>query len=279
MRNFAMKAFLGILAAGAAMPAFAADPYEPAPEPAPVIEAPVAVAEPVETGGWYIRGDLGYRFKTDVDAEYITYGPTTGPIEPGTDFLEGELKGAMSVGGGIGYQINDYFRTDLTADYWFDSDFNGSSGGGVTTDTSSMSALLLLANAYVDLGTYGGFTPYIGAGIGGAHLKWDTLTNTPPGVEHPGAEGWRFAVAAMAGASYCLTDRVKLDGGYRFTRIEGGRMFEQVGTEPGPGFDDGLNVHEVRAGLRYSLGGSSSGCAAPEPVAYEPAPIAEPVYK
>lgn len=254
------------------MPAFAADIYEPTPEPATVIEAPEVT--PVQTNGWYIRGDLGYRWNGDVDAEYITYGPP-----PGTDLLEGDLKGAMSVGGGVGYQANDYFRTDLTADYWFDADFNGSTGGGLTQDQSSMNALLLLANAYVDLGTYGKFTPYVGAGIGGAHIKWDNLTNTPPGIEHEGASSWRFAVAAMVGGSYCLTKNLSLDGGYRFTHIEGGRMFEQVGTEPGPGFDDGFNVHEVRAGLRYALGGNAKGCAEPEAVAYEPPPGPEPVYK
>lgn len=277
MVKFAIRAAFAALAAGVAIPAFAADMVEPAVEPAPA--APVVYDQPApDVGGWYIRGDVGYHWSDFDQAEYITYGPTPGPVAPGTDFLEGDLKGGMSLGGGIGYQINDYFRTDLTADYWFKSDFNGSSSGGVTTDTSSVSTWLLLANAYVDLGTYHGITPYIGAGIGGAHVDWDNLTNTPPGAEHPGASNWRFAYAAMAGASYCLSDKLKLDAGYRFSHIEGGRMFEQVGAEPGPGFDNGLNTHEVRAGLRYQFGGRSN-CEAPEPVAYEPPPSVEPVYK
>ena len=54
-----------------------------------------------------------------------------------------------------------------------------------------MSALLLLANAYVDIGTWHGVTPYVGAGIGGAHIKWDTVhdPNTTVGrdiMEHTG---------------------------------------------------------------------------------------------
>ena len=60
----------------------------------------------------------------------------------------------------------------------------------------------------------------------------------------------------MAGASYCLTDKVKLDVGYRFSHINGGRMFE-LRLQPagaGPGFDDGFNTHEVRGGLRYQFG-------------------------
>src|SRR5690606_27830882 len=140
-----------------------------------------------------------------------------------------------------------------------------------STDHARMSALLLLANAYVDLGTWNRVTPYIGAGIGGAHVRWGDLTNAIPGTPdqvHKGSKSWRFAYALMAGASYCLTDRVALDAGYRFSHIEGGRMFERNGA--GPGFDKGFNTHEVRAGLRYSLGGSAGGCAEPELVAYEP---------
>jgi opacity protein-like surface antigen len=77
----------------------------------------------------------------------------------------------------------------------------------------------------------------------------------------------------MAGASYCLTDHWKVDAGYRFTHIEGGRMFEYDASSAGPGFDKGFNVHEVRGGLRYQFGGDPR-CS--PVVAYEPVP--EPIY-
>ena len=62
-----------------------------------------------------------------------------------------------------------------------------------------------------------------------------------------GAENWRFAWALMAGTSYCLTNNLKLDVGYRYSRVNGGRMFElaPVAGSRGPGFDDGFNVHEA----------------------------------
>src|SRR5690606_32177822 len=146
-------------------------------------------------------------------------------------------------------------------------------------DTSAFSALLLMANAYVDLGTYHGVTPYVGAGIGGAYVQWDDLVNdaTTGLVVHEGASNWRFAWALMAGASYCLTENLQLDAGYRFTRIEGGRMFEESGLGVGPGFGVGFYGHEVRAGLRYALGGPSLPCSVPRVVAYDPPPY-EPPY-
>ncbi|TAM95794.1 MAG: porin family protein [Rhizobiaceae bacterium] len=266
-----------MLLAGVSAPAVAADLYEPQ-----VVEAPAPVqAAPVATGGWYIRGDVDYHWSDFRGADYITYGPP-----PGTNTINnGKLDGAWSVGGGVGYKINSYLRTDVTADYLFKSGFSGntvgSSCGGAgpchSDERGGYSGWLLLANAYADLGTYHGITPYVGAGIGGAHIKWDDLHDPNTTERNGGTSSWRFAYALMAGASYCLTHNVSLDVGYRFTHINGGRMFEYAPVA-GPGFDRGMNVNEVRAGLRYSFGGNSGdGCEEPQ-VAYQP-PAPEPVYK
>lgn len=268
MFNAARRALFAALFAGVAGPVFAADLAEP-----PVVEqAPPPVYEqPADVGGWYIRGDIDYHWSQFGGADYITYGPPAGT----NSFDSGSLKGAFSAGAGVGYQINEHFRTDLTADYWFKSNFNGSTSDLTTTsvEVSKMSAMLLLANAYADLGTYHGITPYVGAGIGGARVKWDDVYDPNTTEFNPGTSNWRFAYALMAGASYCLTDRVKLDVGYRYTHIQGGRMFEYDTSSSGPGFDHGSNTHEVRGGLRYQFG--KSDCA-PPPVAYVPEP--EPVY-
>ena len=283
MSNLFRKAALAAIVAGGASPVLAADLAE---RPI-VIEEPPVIQQPYEEvsdfGGWYIRGDVDYHWPDFRGADYITYG-----TPPGTkSFDTGELKAAFSLGAGVGYQINRHFRTDLTVDYWFKSKFRGSTsdpggcGGGPgvpcqSVDRSKMSALLLLANAYVDLGTWNGLTPYVGAGIGGAHVRWDDLENDANVgfAVHKGSKNWRFAYALMAGASYCLTDNLMVDAGYRFSRIEGGRMFEYIGA--GPGFDKGFNTHEVRAGLRYNFGGGANHCYKPETVAYEPPP--EPIY-
>lgn len=272
-------AALGLLI-GLASPALAADFGEPPIETAPFVpEYRDAAYEDVDYGGWYIRGDLNHHWSKWRGADYITYGPPPGS----NTFSSGKLRGAFSLGGGVGYQVTRHFRTDLTGDYWFKSKFEGHTSGTcgttglscVSNDSTSYTAFLLMANAYADLGTWHGVTPYVGAGVGGAHIKWDTLVNENDDgrFEHRGGKGWRFAYALMAGASYCLTDRAKLDLGYRFTHINGGRMFEYANFG-GPGFDKGINAHEVRAGLRYQFG--NSDCTPPPVVAYEPQP--EPIY-
>lgn len=255
--------------------AFAADMIEP-----PVV--PEVVVAPPAVGGWYLRGDIGYSKAKFRGADYTTIDncDPCGPVL-GSNTLDGDLKGSFLIGGGIGYQVTDYFRTDLTVDYMTRAKFDGSTYGVgcdditcASDERSRFSALSILANAYVDLGNFAGITPYVGAGIGGTRVKWSDIEDVRYGGSHEGAANWRFTYALMAGASVDLTHNLKLDAGYRYRHINGGKMFE--GDQwIGDGHDKGMNVHDVRVGLRYMFGGS-------EPV-YAPQEVSTivdgPVYK
>ncbi|WP_119256733.1 outer membrane protein [Shinella zoogloeoides] len=255
---------------------YAADLYEPQ-----VIEAPVQETAIVETSGWYLRGDAGWSYNKMRGAHYFQ-----GSNDTDADFDYTRLKSGFVIGGGVGYQINDHFRTDVTLDYMFKSNFRGGTTGlcGVTpcqsTDRSGMSALSLLANAYVDIGHYGVFTPYVGGGIGGSYVKWNKLDNTICNggtcttTEHGGKKSWRFTYALMAGASIDLTCNLKADVGYRFRHITKGAMFG-FKNNGGPGYDKGFYSHEARAGLRYSF----NGCETATYIPPADIPIEQPVYK
>ncbi|PHP66146.1 porin [Zhengella mangrovi] len=282
LRSGVILAVLGGLTAGTAQ---AADLYEP-----DVVEAPAPVQTYVEPApevgtSWYIRGDVGYSIN-DLRGAYFLQG-TAGGAPGYNNFTTANLDNSWLVGGGIGVNISRHLRADITLDYMTKAKFKGSTTGtcgGVpctSSDTSGLSALVVLANAYVDVGTWHGITGYVGGGIGGAHVKWDDLINVAPTgtVRHTGYSSARFAYALTAGASYCLTNNLELDASYRYTRISSGDMFLYK-TGGGPGYDRGLSSHAVRAGLRYSFGGSgNSPRCAPEPevVSYQPEPM--PVYK
>lgn len=281
------------LLAGAVAPAMGADYFEP-----PIVEAPppIYVEEKPSYGGWYIRGDIDYSWLKFRGAEYTVIDPIlnccgqmVGARLVGGNALNGKLRPSFSLGAGVGYKISKYLRADLTLDYQFRSRFNGYTvgcGGACrSTDVTSLTALSLLANAYADLGTYKGITPYVGAGIGGAHIKWEDLSNTAcnGGVcntfTHPGYKELRFAYALMAGVSYDITSSVALDVGYRWMRVPGGRMFGGDNAPGGPytghGRDKGIDFHSVKAGLRYKFGGGYHA-KKPDLPYYEPEPI---VYK
>lgn len=245
----------------------AADLYEP-----PVVEV-VPEVRTVAVGGWYLRGDIGYNKNHVGGVSYYQGTPTlTG------EFEKHDLGASWSLGAGIGYQVTDYFRVDWTVDHAFAADFDGSSARGVTNcgtatgvcnyeDTADLSITTLLANAYVDLGNYAGFTPYVGAGIGGASLHWSDMKNnetcvagdctgSPGDSKHDGYGEWRFAYALHAGASYDISSNLKVDAGYTFKHIEGGRMFkfESGNVNSGQqGFHDDIKVHTFRTGLRWSI--------------------------
>ena len=272
------------LLAGVGVPCLAQAADLPPPMPAPLPEPEVFA------GGWYLRVDGGYG---SLDLRKSLAEDVSHPPKP-YDYavIQDKVSNQYFVGAGVGYQINSYLRTDVTFDYLTSADFRGSTSGvcgdGVgnpfvacsSTDRSYMHAYSLMANAYVDLGTYGYVTPYVGAGIGGTYVKWGKLKNRicddpyQPGCyggDHDGEKSWRFTYALMAGATVDITCALKADVGYRFRHIAGGDMFGYL-DRGGPGYDKGFYSHEARVGARYVFGGCDT------PVAYEPAP--EPiVYK
>ena len=265
MRSFSIFGiFTASLMATTAM-ATAADLPEP-----PMVEVIPEVRTISTGGGWYLRGDIGYAHTTVKGVSYYQGTSLSGAFE------QHDVEDSWMLSGGIGYQITDYFRADLTLGHYFASDFNGSSAQNVAvctgtgaasctyTDNGEFAATVLLANAYLDLGTYSSITPYVGAGIGGALVHWGDVTNTEsddagiiPSVSsnHGGNGEWRFAYALHAGASYDLSHNMKLDAGYTFTHIDGGHMFDfDAASGSGPqGFDGGIKIHTVRAGVRWSI--------------------------
>ncbi len=270
--------------------AHAADLYQPQPVP---LDAAPEVEIQQSSGGWYLRGDVGYSFNKLRGARFYQGGLADNEV----DFTSAKAGDSAILGGGIGYQFNDRLRGDLTFDHMTKSSFKGSTTGECNTggpggpayscnssDRSSFRAYSLMANLYVDLGTYAYFTPYVGAGFGASYVKWNKLRNTivdcqdPANdagcdyIEHSGKGKWRATAALMAGTSIDITCNLKADVGYRFRYIDGGNMFG-FANAGGPGRDKGIYSHEARLGARYMFNNNCSQPAAYEP---EPAPI---VYK
>ncbi len=268
------------LAAVALLPVaqvLAAD-YDP-----PIYTEPAAEYVPVEVGnGWYLRGDVGYALTTDTDpVSYRTFNTVNGTYGSAV-FDSSEIDKTFNAGVGFGYRFSEWVRADATLD-GFEADFSGTTSsvtpcplGAANTgcrseDSAELSAVSVMANGYVDLGTYMGVTPYVGAGAGFAHVSWSDLTSRNyctgagcigaiyPAYTSPGEKDWRFTYAFMAGAAYDLTKNLKVDLGYKYRRIEDGDMFGWnsdaviAGATGIQGTDGGLNQHEVRVGLRYEL--------------------------
>lgn len=224
---------------------------------------------PVEIGtGWYLRGDVGYGFERETDFTYDVFennGLNRTNIFNG-EFEDIRTDGAFQVGIGAGYQFTDFFRADATLNYWKED--LDAVGNGVLSMEPSAEIFEAMGNVYVDLGTFVGLTPYVGAGVGAVHVEYDpdclygTLScESVPGLSYEGGADWRFAYSLMAGLSYDMSKNLKLDIGYKYLDAEGGEAAtaSYYTTSPtGPtteivAEDDGFTRHSITAGIRYSL--------------------------
>ncbi|MFD2236111.1 outer membrane protein [Aureimonas populi] len=228
---------------------------------------------PVEIGtGWYLRGDVSYDIEQDYDGRAGLYSPFA---SVSTDYDDLTLDDAFSGGLGIGYQFTDFLRGDITARYGKSdvsafTDLNGACFFGATCDlrgTAEMETWDLMANAYVDLGTFAGFTPYIGGGLGAVNVSYqdaslaycDTgLGGCVTDTVGSGEDSWRFAYSLMAGLAYNINRSLAVDIGYRYLNVDGGDMYNLAldGDFAGSGLssqDDGFDRHSITAGLRYKL--------------------------
>jgi opacity protein-like surface antigen len=225
--------------------------------PAPSLEGYGYGEEVVELGtGWYLRGDIGYvDYNRPVD---LGFGL------PGVGTLDAErLDSTWSVGGGIGYQFTNWFRADATVDYRVGAEFSGTRPNptydiGYIRDKADFESTTLLLNGYVDLGSWAGVTPYVGAGIGLAGNRFTNvsreswLLGLPAGsVELSPHTSYNFAWALMGGVGMNFGSGVVLDVGYRYTNLGDARTRIEG---PGPGIKTKtIDSHEVRVGARYVI--------------------------
>lgn len=261
MFDKARTAFIAALLASVAAPAFAADLYVPQEEPVPVA-----------VGGWYLRGHIGMSNQRFSGLESSLYDTA---IDYGWHD-EGGFDSAPIFGGGIGYQFNDFLRGDLTVEYRGGSQFHALDWvtydvAGVPTTTTNdfrakKSEWLFLANAYADVGTFYGITPYLGAGIGTSRNTISQFRDiniiNNGGAYASDKSRWDFAWALHAGLGIQATERMTVDLGYSFVNLgdgQTGTLFNDDPTQPFPpvgnkGFRfNNLTSHDLKLGVRYSL--------------------------
>jgi opacity protein-like surface antigen len=217
-------------------------------------------------GGWYLRGDIGMTnqdFGHLHQRLYDVPGTTVEPVGMGWD-------SSMLFGLGIGYQYNDWLRFDLTGEYRGKSNFHGSdhvttaTTNGVDNYSGSKSEWVVMANGYVDLGTWYNITPYVGAGVGTARVsingfRDDGFNNLGNSVAYA-ADGskWNFAWALHAGLTYQVTRAVAIDFGYRYIDMGNAttgatNAFDGSFTNGGPFTFHHIYSHDLKLGVRWML--------------------------
>lgn len=227
-------ALAGLVASNAAM---AADMPGTAPLPSPIAPAPAYTASP----NWYLRGDLGYYWGTTSGAQAAPGFPSPADNDPGNGFVGGV---------GAGFK-SGMVRADITVDYTSNMKYSGkvAAPGDVTAKIDAVTALF---NGYLDLGTWYGLTPYVGAGAGMANLHahdYATAATSPAGSGLSNSD-WKFAWAVMGGVGYSIAPNLTLDANYRYVNFGDVTVASDAS---GAMTLKNLAAHEVRVGVRWSF--------------------------
>jgi opacity protein-like surface antigen len=192
--------------------------------------------------GWYLRADVGYRWNNGGRSNSNVVS------ERYTDSYDGTL--------GFGYKYQ-WFRADVTYDR--SGPTRVSAFTSVATDQPQFTAKIrsesVLVNGYIDFGTWGGFTPYIGGGAGVARLKsanYVDTTDTPSttGVMGQGTQQ-NFAWAAMVGVAYQVAPSWMVDVGFRHLALGDVVSSDGAGTRTNAMVFRNQTVNEARIGVRY----------------------------
>jgi opacity protein-like surface antigen len=243
---------------------------------------------------FYVRGDVGV-------GQHHFGGFSQGDLtENGGTFASQSIGDSTFIGAGFGWQLNSRFRLDFTGEYRSTADVKAldnlvgslSAPDGLlqanTQYNGHMTAIVGLANGYWDITNWRGFTPYLGAGVGFAHVKTSNFTTQSNALFTDVATGdevtqssngysgsksqTNFAWALMAGTSYDLSSNAKLDIGYRYLNLGSGVSASTdmlnctCGTIGAPLKITDLESHEFKIGVRWMLGNEP----APAPAAYQP---------
>jgi opacity protein-like surface antigen len=193
--------------------------------------------------GWYLRGDIGYRWNGG--------GPSASNVthERYSSSYDGTV--------GFGYKYQ-WFRADVTYDRAGPSRVRATTNVATAQPqySAKIDAETVLVNGYVDFGTWSGFTPYVGGGVGAARLKSSNYVDTSdPSPSTNGVMGQgthqNFGWAAMAGVAYQVAPNWLIDVGYRYLALGNVPSSSGAGTQTNAVVFKSEHTNEARIGVRY----------------------------
>ena len=221
--------------------------------------------------GFYVRADLGVAFSTQADTRDDDCGSPNPFFGCGTS-LDSSAGSSIAVGGGFGYRVNRWFRTDATVTWRPLFDVSGTVVRAGTPDRSfqaDVSSVTGMLNGYLDIagllppGKLDRFRPYVGAGLGVAVNDISSIGAVTPGGA-PGTEmlpdgthaspAWMFTAGTGIEAGYGFI----VDLGYKYVdmgsfKSNAGQACAGAACRNIDAVTGDLQAHEFSAGLRFEF--------------------------
>lgn len=206
--------------------------------------------------GLYIGGAGGLNFLTEdsdlnaAEAEYEDFN--------------------WAVSGALGYALGNGLRFETEVGYR-PNDIDNITG--VAGGSGDVDVLNWMFNALYDLDYWNlPVKPYVGGGIGIAHVDFDGVTPVAGSTINDSDIG--FAFQGIAGVSLDLTENLAATLDYRHLRVPS----VSFRTNGGTNVDSDYATNQIMIGLRYTFGAPPKAAPAPAPVK-QPAPAPKPAPK
>lgn len=181
--------------------------------------------------------------------------------------LDSDSKTAARAGGAlaVGYDFSKTMNIPVRAELEYGIYGRASKTKSFTAEEGSASLKTevgfqtLLLNAYYDIGTYSGFTPYVGGGLGLAFVRTEgTALAAPSGLDPVGLSfsdtKTVFAGQIGLGCAYAITDYASVDLGYRFLMMGNGKAtYNVLGFEAAKVESKNNYAHQFMLGLRFTF--------------------------
>jgi opacity protein-like surface antigen len=233
---------------------------------------------PSQVGNCYWRADIGASLSSDPTLNWNATDQF-GNINSHVSNSKADNSRLVEAGFGCGSGSRG-LRSDFMLGYHGERDISGTTGTVFTgfdgagnpisnpaTIRSTLSTYTAMANVYYDLGSLGGFVPYVGAGVGVAYHRASEYTvSYGQNYAVAGANDLSLAWGLMAGAGYQISDRAILDVGYRY--LDMGSAATARNDTAGMAqvtrlHMTDLTAHEFKVGLRYHFGGNCCSANVP----------------
>ncbi len=175
-----------------------------------------ATAAAAQDANWYVKGDVGANFQSEINGAHTAKGNS-----------------GWTISGAAGRDFGDNFRGEGEVLY-MESDGKHAGSGDLKTVAG-------MVNGYYDFNRQGAWNPFVGAGVGIAQVKVDG------GLSNGDDTG--FAYQFKVGVSHPFNDRLTGEVAYRYFGVNG----LEFGGIPGR-IDGDFSTQAITVGLRYKLG-------------------------
>jgi opacity protein-like surface antigen len=238
-------------------------------------DMPLPPPTPQAADSWYLRGYVGVGMSGTPSLDYL---PAPANVGNGFVFDQHSMGDTTFIGLGAGYEWNSWLRFDVSGEYRGKTQVNARGVydpvlGLGDSYQGYIKSWVFLVNGFVDLGTWNCFTPFVGAGVGGAYNQLADFVDmgigtTGAGLGRNTAE-WHMAYALYAGVGYAVSKNLKVDLSYRYLNY--GSITDTIdcigGCIPDSYKFGNLYSHDFMLGLRWTC------CEVDQPRYFPPPPL------